>query len=66
MNEVEKLVLKINTLQQDYDEATIEEKRIRALFLQIAGELSEKTEEVRLIKASLDIAQKHIQELNCR
>ena len=66
MDEIEKLVLKINTLQQDYDKEIIHEKRIRSLFLQLAKELSEKTEEVRVIKASLDIAQKHIQELNCR
>jgi di/tripeptidase len=59
MDEIEKLVLKIKTLQQDYDKEIIHEKRIRSLFLQLAKELSEKTEEVRVIKASLDIAQKH-------
>ena len=64
MEEIDKLCLKITTLQQDAERAFVEEKRIRALFLQLAKELDEKKEEIRLLNLSIDFAQKSLVELN--
>ena len=64
MDEIEKLCLKITTLQQDRQAAQIELDRIGKLFLAIVEELNEKKNELRQIDLSIDFAQKSLVELN--
>lgn len=64
MDEIEKLCLKITTLQQDRQAAQLELERIGKLFLAIVEELNEKKQEVRMIDLSIDFAQKSLVELN--
>ena len=64
MEEIDKLCLKITTLQQDRQAAQIELDRIGKLFLAIVEELNEKKNELRQIDLSIDFAQKSLVELN--